>query len=228
MRVGLSGQGAIDISKPGALLHLRCVEHTVGCVDKVESQDPCGVHSLANFLMTCHYGLGLCSKVDESDVLHGVSSQRNVSTSWSDMLLPARNHLGNLAVADDERVEDSRTIATVRTSSLEDFVGAEVVVHVHLVLQPNVGARDNFKSSLIVPSGERSNPEYHNTIKTDVAKLQMIPGLSPVSIAVTILWIARVRIVAHMVALTKDPEAVPTHRVGRVVVELIKWNLDKS
>ena len=144
------------------------------------------------------------------------------------MLLPARNHLGNLAVADDERVEDSRTITTVRTSSLEDFVGAEVVVHVHLVLQPNVGAGDNFETSLIVPSGERSNPEYHKAIKTDVAKLQNIPGLSPVSIAVTILRIARMRIVAHVVALTKDPEAVPTHRVGRVVVELIKWNLGKS
>ena len=56
----------------------------------------------------------------------------------------------------------------------------------------------------------------------------MIPGLSPVSIAVTILRIASVRIIAHMVALTEDPEAVPTHRVGCVVVELIKWNLDKS
>ena len=56
----------------------------------------------------------------------------------------------------------------------------------------------------------------------------MIPGLSPVSIAVTILRIASVRIIAHVVALTEDPEAVPTHRVGGVVVELIKWNLDKS
>ena len=54
----------------------------------------------------------------------------------------------------------------------------------------------------------------------------MIPSLSPVSIAVTILRIASVRIIAHMVALTEDPEAVPTHRVGCVVVELVKWNLE--
>ena len=37
------------------------------------------------------------------------------------------------------------------------------------------------------------------------------PGLRPVSIAVSILWISGVWIVAHVVALTKDPEPVPTH-----------------
>ena len=85
------------------------------------------------------------------------------------------------------------------------------MIHVDLVLQSDAVAGDDLEASLIVPSGERSNPKYHKAIKTYVAKLQMIPGLSPVSIAVTILRIARVRIIAHVVALTEDPKAVPTH-----------------
>ena len=52
-----------------------------------------------------------------------------------------------------------------------------------------------------------------------------LPGLSAVSIAVTILYISGVWIIAHMVTLSKDPKSVPTHGMGRVVVELIKGNL---
>ena len=82
------------------------------------------------------------------------------------------------------------------------------MIHVNLILQPNTGARDDLEASLIVPGGHGADG-----------------GCCPVSIAVSSLLSPAVRIIVDMVGLAHDPEAVPSHGVGRVVVELIKWNL---
>ena len=81
------------------------------------------------------------------------------------------------------------------------------MVHVDLILQTNTAARDDLKASLIVPGGHGADG-----------------GCCPVSIAVSSLWSPTVWVVVDMVGLTHDPEAVPSHGVGGVIVEFIKRN----
>ena len=82
------------------------------------------------------------------------------------------------------------------------------MIHVSLILQPDVDPGHDLEASLVVPCCEASNS-----------------CLSSASIAVSILPGSGVRVVGGVVTLSKDPESVPTHRVGRVVMELIEWNL---
>ena len=77
-----------------------------------------------------------------------------------------------------------------------------------LILQPDALTRNNLKSPLVVPGGHGANGS----------------GCSA-TIAVSTLHITRVRVIVHMVRLTHDPEAIPSHGVSCVVVELIKRNL---
>jgi len=77
-----------------------------------------------------------------------------------------------------------------------------------LVFKPDVCTADNLKSSLIIPCCKRANS-----------------GLCPLTITVTLANIASVRIICSVVALTKDPEAIPSHGVSSVVMEFIKVDL---
>ena len=62
-------------------------------------------------------------------------------------------------MTDYDGVEDAGTVRTVgSTSSCEDLKASKVVIHVGLILQPDVDTGDDLKSSLVVPGGEASNP----------------------------------------------------------------------
>ena len=79
------------------------------------------------------------------------------------------------------------------------------MVHVSLIFQSNIGSTDNLKSSFVVPGGERPNS-----------------SLGSLSIAISVFYISSVRVIGGVVALTKDPESIPSHGVGSVVPMFIK------
>ena len=53
-------------------------------------------------------------------------------------------------MSDNKRIEDSRS-TSIGSLCLEDFISREVMVHMCLILKSDALARDNLKSSLVVP-----------------------------------------------------------------------------
>jgi len=82
------------------------------------------------------------------------------------------------------------------------------MVHVDVVNPSDVCSRYNLDPSLVVPGCERSNC-----------------GLDSFSVTEPVFKVSIMGIIGGMVALSKDPEPVPPHGVGRVVGELEERDL---
>merc|ERR1712106_1313401 len=146
------------------------------------------------FLQLHSYAVAISVKVMEADIFECVAGDRHMDSTRSAGSFLAFCQVRNFRMTNNDCVVNSRTIFTIWALSSKYFKSCKVMIHMSLVLKPDVGSTDNFKSSLVVPCCERSQS-----------------CLSPLTITVTLADISSMRIISSMVTLSKDPKAIPTH-----------------